>query len=63
MRLKIKKLSLGAGRPVAFIDDKVAKKLRVHAGERIELVFDGRKEVSIVDVVQGLLRTDRKSVV
>jgi putative thymidine phosphorylase len=62
MRLKIKKLSLGAGRPVAFIDDKVAKKLRVHAGERIELVFDGRKEVSIVDVVQGLLRTDEISI-
>ena len=61
MRLKIKKLSLGAGRPVAFIDDKTAKKIRVHAGERIEILFDGRKEVAIVDVVQGLLRKDEIS--
>jgi len=62
MRLKIKKLSLGAGRPVAFIDDKTAKKIRVHAGERIEILFDGRKEVAIVDVVQGLLRKDEISI-
>jgi len=61
MRLKIKKLSLGAGRPVAFIDDKVAKKIRVHAGERIEMLFNGSKEVAIVDVVQGLLRKDEIS--
>jgi len=62
MRLKIKKLSLGAGRPVAFIDDKTAKKIRVHAGERIEILFDGRKEISIVDVVNGLLRKDEISI-
>lgn len=55
MKLRFKELSLGAGRPVAFINDFNAKFLNVHVGDRVEITFSGKKIIAIVDVVRGFV--------
>ena len=37
MLLKVKALHLLAGRPIAILHEETAKKLNLHAGERIRL--------------------------
>ena len=44
MKLRLKELSLGAGRPVAFINEANAIFLNVHVGDRIELSHNSKKE-------------------
>lgn len=61
MRLKIKKLSLDAGRPVVFLDENTAKKIHVHIGERIEVSYDGKKGIAVLDIVKGFLHKDEIS--
>ncbi|MEK6928655.1 MAG: AMP phosphorylase [Nanoarchaeota archaeon] len=55
MRLKVKNLALGAGRPVAFLHPEAAKKLNVHVGDRIELLFKGTKIIAVVDIMKKFL--------
>lgn len=55
MKLKLKGLSLGAGRPVAFINENDAKALNVHLGERIEISYKGKKLIAIVDIVKRFI--------
>jgi AMP phosphorylase len=52
MKFKFKELSLGAGRPVAFLNEKNARELNVHVGDRIEVSYNGRKLIAIVDVLK-----------
>lgn len=55
MKLKLKKLRLGAGRPVAFINEEFAKILNVHIGDRVEISSGKGKIIAIVDIVKSLL--------
>jgi len=55
MKLKLKKLSLDAGRPVAFVNERDATFLNVHVGDRVEISKNGKKIVAIVDVVKGFI--------
>lgn len=55
MKLRLKELSLGAGRPVAFINENNARELNVHVGDRIEINFKGRRIIAIVDVVKKFI--------
>ncbi|MCX8159043.1 MAG: AMP phosphorylase [Candidatus Pacearchaeota archaeon] len=55
MKLKLKKLSLDAGRPVSFITEQDAKALNVHVGDRVEISKNNKKIISIVDVVRGFI--------
>ena len=59
MKLKIKKLAFGAGRPVAFINQDCARNLNVHVGDRIEISTKKNKIISVVDVVKGFLRKNQ----
>ena len=52
MKFKFKELSLGAGRPVAFLNEKNARELNVHVGDRIEVSYNGRKLIAIVYVLK-----------
>ena len=61
MKFKIKKLKLGAGRPIAFIHESRAKELNVHVGERVQISYRGNKIIAIVDIVKGLLKPDEIS--
>src|SRR3989344_4745666 len=56
MRLKIKSLDLGAGRPVAFLHQNSAKSMNIHVGDRIEISSEGAKALAVVDIVQGLVK-------
>ncbi|MBX4196877.1 AMP phosphorylase [Candidatus Pacearchaeota archaeon] len=56
MRLQLRNISLGAGRPVAFLHEDDAKELNVHPGERIEIVYHSGKIIAIVDVVKGFIK-------
>jgi len=56
MRLKIKKLSLGAGRPIAFLHQDTAKSLNIHIGERVEILSMRQKVIAMVDVVRAMVR-------
>jgi len=53
MRLKLKKLGLAAGRPVAFIHESRAPKLNIHVGDRVEISCKNKKIIAIVDLVKG----------
>ena len=55
MKLKLKELSLGAGRPVAFISEKNARELNVHVGDRVEITSNGKKIIAIVDIVKKFI--------
>ena len=61
MELKVKKIGLGAGRPVAFLSERTAKKLNVHIGERIEISFNKKKLVAVVDIIKTYLDGDEIS--
>ncbi len=53
MKLKLKNLDWLAGRPVAVLNEKTAKKLNVSVGERIILKTPSKKFYSIVDISSG----------
>src|SRR3989304_2032257 len=55
MKLRLKELSLGAGRPVAFINEKNARDLNVHVGDRIEISYNKKKIIAIVDIVKKFI--------
>jgi len=54
MRLKIKNFNWLAGRPVAVLDNKTAKKLNIRPDERISL--ENKKVYAVVDIFDGLIR-------
>ncbi len=68
MILKVKLLNLSAGRCVAFLHRDIAKKLGLHAGERVEIKKKdcpkssnirsaiGKKIISVVDLTNGILK-------
>ncbi len=58
MLLKVKSLGLLAGRPVAILHSKTARKLNVHIDERVEIKSMHGRIISIVDTVKGLLEED-----
>ena len=55
MKLRLKELSLGAGRPVAFINENNARELNVHVGDRIEISRNGKKIIAIVDIMKKFI--------
>ncbi len=55
MKLRLKELNLGAGRPVAFINEDNARELNVHVGDRIEIVHKGERIIAIVDIVEKFI--------
>ncbi len=61
MKLKLRKISLDAGRPIAFLHEEAAKKIDVHVGDRIEVSHHGKKAILIVDTVKGIIKEDEIS--
>jgi AMP phosphorylase len=55
MELKVKKIDLGAGRPVAFLNEITAKRLNIHIGERIDISFSNKRIIAVVDIVKSFL--------
>jgi len=55
MKLRLKELTLGAGRPVAFINESNARELNVHVGDRIEISYKKKKIIAIVDIVKKFI--------
>ncbi len=55
MKLKFKELNLGAGRPVVFINEGNARELNLHVGDRVEISFDGKRLIAILDVVKKFI--------
>ena len=59
MLLKVKFLNLFAGRPVAIMHAKTAKKLAVYVNERVKIKKKGNNDiVAIVDIATGILHED-----
>lgn len=56
MKLKLKELSLGAGRPVAFLEGTTARALNVHMGDRVEISHNRKKLIAIVDIIKKFLK-------
>ncbi len=54
MKLRVKALKLGAGRPVAFLHESDAESLNVHVGDRVALAYNSKKIIAIVDIAKGL---------
>lgn len=50
MELKIKRIKLQAGRPIAFLTEKSAKKLDLHIGDRVQISQNGFKTIASVDI-------------
>jgi AMP phosphorylase len=55
MKLKLRKISLDAGRPVAFINEQDARILNAHVDDRVEIISNGKKIIAIVDTVRGFI--------
>lgn len=56
MRLRLKRLRLGAGRPVAFLHENTARKLNIHLGERVEISYKKKRIVAVVDFIRGKIK-------
>jgi len=50
MELKIKKVKIDAGRPIAFISKSNSEKIGLHIGERIQIYQDGQRTVATADI-------------
>lgn len=50
MKLKIKKIKLEAGRPIAFLHERNAKRLNIHIGDRIQVFQNSHKTTVTVDI-------------
>lgn len=61
MKLKLKKISLDAGRPIAFLHEETARHMDIHVGDRIEVSHHGKKAILIVDIVRGIIKEDEIS--
>lgn len=55
MKFRLKKLSLGAGRPIAFIPEEDARQMNIHVGDRVEIAHNSKKLIALVDVVKGFV--------
>lgn len=55
MKLIIKKLELRAGKPIAFIHQRDARVLGIHAGDRITVHYSNKNEIVLVNVVENYL--------
>lgn len=55
MKLKFKPLSLGSGRPIAFISKGFAEEFHIPEGSRIEVLHKGKKLIIAVNIVKKLL--------
>ncbi len=51
MKLIIKSIRLRAGRPVAFIHKSLAERLNIREGDRVELLFNTKALITIVNIV------------
>ncbi|MCK5449853.1 thymidine phosphorylase [Candidatus Pacearchaeota archaeon] len=58
MKLKIKNLHWSAGRPVAILNDKTAKKLNVFANDRVAIT-NSKTVYAIVDIFPKLIKEDQ----
>jgi putative thymidine phosphorylase len=60
MKLKIKKLKLSAGIPLAMLSPETSELLGVHPGERVLLYnpLNKKKTSSVVDIAQGIIRKE-----
>jgi len=56
MKLKLKRLKLGAGRPIAFIHEGAARKLNLHLGDRVEISHGRKKIIALVDLVRERIK-------
>ncbi len=55
MKLKLKRIRLDAGKPIAFIHEKDALKMNIHVSDRIKVSVKERSELAIVDIVRDLV--------
>jgi putative thymidine phosphorylase len=55
MLLKVKSLELLAGRPIAILHEETARKLGLHASERVRLKKQKKEIVATVDLAKGIL--------
>ncbi|MBX4212408.1 AMP phosphorylase [Candidatus Pacearchaeota archaeon] len=61
MRLQLKNISFGAGRPIALLHEEQAKNLDVHPGDRIEITHGKNKIIAVVDVSRGIIKSNEIS--
>tara|TARA_Y100000310_G_scaffold316318_1_gene367867 strand:+ start:2478 stop:3947 length:1470 start_codon:yes stop_codon:yes gene_type:complete len=54
MKLKVKILGFSAGRPVCMINEKTAKEISLHVGNRISIKKQGKILISIVNISESL---------
>lgn len=55
MELKVKKIGLGAGRPVAFLNEAKSKRLNIHLGDRVEILFMRKRVIAVVDLAKDFI--------
>ena len=56
MKLKVKTIKLEAARPIALINQNFAQRFSIHEGDRIEILYDGKRLVLIVDLISTILK-------
>lgn len=56
MKLKTKILNLEAGRPIAFINQRIADKIGAHIGDRIEISQNGKRAVASADITKPFVK-------
>ncbi len=61
MKLKLKTLRIGAGRPVIVISEFVAERLNVRINDRLLVAHKGSKIIATVDIARGMLKNNELS--
>ncbi|MEK6871671.1 MAG: thymidine phosphorylase, partial [Nanoarchaeota archaeon] len=62
MKLKIKKFDFLTGRPVCMINRQTAREMSFHVGQRVLIKRDGGKLISIVDIIEDVLKKNEIAV-
>jgi len=61
MKLKFKPISLGSGRPIAFISKDFADEFHIVEGRRIEVLYKKRRLIIAVNITEKFLKKDEIS--
>jgi putative thymidine phosphorylase len=62
MKLKLKQINLGAGRPIAFINQEKARKIGAHINDRAEIRYGNKKIIAVLDIAKDIIGLDEISV-
>src|SRR3989338_4288748 len=62
MKLKVKRFNFSTGRPVCMVNETTARELSLYVGQRILIKKNGKKIISVVNIIEDTLKKNEIAV-